>query len=222
MGNLYFYSDQSIIENQRLDFDLIKGFGGKRIRIGYIPSCGDKERKFYNNQKNYYSQYNIEDFLFFDIDDEYDEGLINELLSCDIIHISAGDPIYCLTNMNKRNFYSILKKYYNDGGTFVGVSGGAVQLGKNAGLFKAFQSNVDDAILNLNNLSTLGLVNFEFLPHYNRWDDSFKKAVKEYSCRVKTTIYACDDGDGIILKNGCLSYIGEIKKIENGVETILK
>jgi dipeptidase E len=219
MGKLYFYSDQIIDGNKRLDLDLINSFGGKQIKLGYIPSCGDKERKYYCKQKDYYSQYNIKDFLFYDVDDEYDEALTNELLSCDIIHISGGDPIYCLTNMHKRNFYAVLRQYFNNNGTIVGVSGGAVQLGKNAGLFKVFQSNIDDAIYTLDNLKALGIADFEFLPHYNRWNDSFKNAVKEYSRRVNTTICACNDGDGIILNNGFETFIGAIRKIENGIET---
>ena len=219
MGKLFFYSDQIIEENKRIDLELIKRTEKNQIKLGYIPSCGDKNRKYFNKQIDYYSQYNITDFMFLDLDSEFNNELVEELLTCDIIHISGGDPIYCLTNMRKRNFYSVLKEYYLNDGILVGVSGGAVQLGKNAVSFKIFQSSLDEALNEFDNLQTMGVVDFEFLPHYNRWGEEFKDLVKEYSRMVKTTIYACDDGDGIIIDNGTIAFIGTIKKIENGTET---
>jgi dipeptidase E len=33
--------------------------------------------------------------------EEYDNSKVNDLLSCDVIHLSGGDPIFLLKNINK-------------------------------------------------------------------------------------------------------------------------
>jgi peptidase E len=53
----------------------------------------------------------------------------------------------------------VLFDYFNNGGTIVGVSGGAVQLGRTTTLFQLFIGDKDE------NLDALQLVDFEFLPH---------------------------------------------------------
>jgi dipeptidase E len=90
------------------------------------------------------------------------------------------------------------------------VSGGAVQLGKSANLFQLFigDSNEDE-------LDTLNFVDFEFLPHYNRWNDDFKREVLTYFKTAGTTVYAGNDGDGLIVhEDGTLQMIGDIVVIK--------
>lgn len=130
---------------------------------------------------------------------------------------SGGDPIYFLNNMKRRIFLSVLQSFAAKGGTIVGVSGGGVLLGKNAALFKLFQNDLTTAFEHRDNLKALGLVNFEFLPHYNRWNDSFKQAVEKYTSMTDATVYACDDGSGIIVEENKTDFIGTVYQIEDGV-----
>lgn len=44
----------------------------------------------------------INDLLYFDLDDEYDDTKISEILSCDVIHLSGGNTFYFLSLMQKR------------------------------------------------------------------------------------------------------------------------
>lgn len=171
MGKLYFYSDQvnETIDNQRLDKILLIGMDTKNIKIGYIPSTEDKEKIYFNTKLQYYRNYGIQNILFFDLYSEFRSSEIDELLKCDIIHLSAGDPIEFRNAIQKRNMKNILCDYFNRGGIIVGVSGGAVQLGKSTKLFQMFIGDTEEE------LETLNLVNFDFLPHYNRWNDEYKK-----------------------------------------------
>lgn len=98
----------------------------------------------------------------------------------------------------------------------VGVSGGAVQIGRSAGPYKVFMDGLESALDNIENLNTLGVANFEVLPHYNCWDENFKESIKEYSRTLQTNIYALNDGDGILMDNGKFELIGNVIRIENG------
>ncbi|WP_409299189.1 Type 1 glutamine amidotransferase-like domain-containing protein [Peribacillus sp. SCS-26] len=85
-----------------------------------------------------------------------------ELNKCDIIHLSAGNPIALWKAIQHRNMKGVLCEYFNQGGTFAGISGGAVQLGKSIKLFQIYSGDSEVQ------LEGLQLVNFEFLPHFNR------------------------------------------------------
>ncbi|MGB8000962.1 MAG: hypothetical protein WCF60_12840, partial [Anaerobacillus sp.] len=60
---------------------------------------------------------------------------------------------------------------------------------------------------------SLQFVDFEFLPHYNRWNDDFKQKVLAYSQETGTKVYAGNDGDGLIVDGDTITTIGNIKVI---------
>ncbi|MBM7619350.1 dipeptidase E [Bacillus tianshenii] len=213
MGKLFFYSDQvsEYPGNQRMDKMLFDGFDPNNIKIGYIPSTDDKERNYFQTKVNYYRQYGITDIRFFDLYEDFDSWQEEDLLSCEIIHLSAGNPIEFRAAIKKRRMENVLWQYFNQGGIIVGVSGGAVQLGKSANLFQLFIGGSSDG-----DLGTLDFVDFEFLPHFNRWNDDFKQSVLSYSESNGITVYAGNDGDGLIVhEGGKVEMIGDIVVIEN-------
>jgi dipeptidase E len=147
--------------------------------------------------------------MFFDLYSEFDPLKIKELLKCDIIHLSAGNPMEFRFAIKKRNMKKVLWDYFNNGGTIVGVSGGAVQLGKSTKLFQLFSETLSNG-----DSDTLQFVDFEFLPHYNRWDDRFKREVLKYSQTTRTTVYAGNDGDGLFVDGDNIQLIGDIVVID--------
>ncbi|MCA1063778.1 Type 1 glutamine amidotransferase-like domain-containing protein [Rossellomorea sp. AcN35-11] len=94
--------------------------------------------------------------MFFDLYSEFEPLIIQELLKCDIIHLSAGNPIEFRKAIKQRNMEKVLCDYYHHGGMIVGVSGGAVQLGKTTKLFQMFTGDLDG------DLQASQLVDFEF------------------------------------------------------------
>ena len=218
MRKLVLYSDQGNKNNEKVDARLLRLVQKPNARVGYIPSGGDKERKYYQENCDYYKKLGFEDFFFFDLGDEYDGSKVDELFSCNIIHLSAGDPLYFLQNIKKRNFVDVLRHFVDQGGILVGVSGGSLQLTKTVAVYKSFIGDLDNITYeDYVGLSALNLVDFEFLPHYNRWNQDFINTVKAYSAKFASLIYACRDGDGILVNDNEIEFIGNIIRIENGI-----
>ncbi|MCM3612169.1 Type 1 glutamine amidotransferase-like domain-containing protein [Planococcus sp. MERTA32b] len=206
MGKLFFYSDQ-ITEspgNKRLDHLLLEGLDLEHAKIAYIPSTEDKEKVYYTLKAEYYRGYGIRNMMFFDIYSEFDSTRIDELLQCDIIHLSAGNPLELRKALRRRKMDEHLNAYFKQGGVLAGVSAGAVQFGKSTKLFQLYAGDSEET------LDALRFVDFEFLPHYNRWNDGFKKQVQDYARTTGTTVYAGNDGDGLIVEDGEIQFIGDI------------
>ena len=208
-GTIIFYSDQVIPENERLDKRIFEISGKARPRLAYIPSASDATRKYYKDKCEYYKKYGIEDILYYDLNKGYDPSKTDELLACDAIHLSGGDPFQFLGSIRKKNFGPVLKKYWEDGGILLGISAGAIVLTPSINISHVFyQSRTDKH-------QAVGLVDFHFLPHWNlrvgRLED-----VKKFSKENQATVYACKDGDGMVIKDGKVELVGELLKIENG------
>jgi dipeptidase E len=220
MKKLVFYSDQVFRGNNKVDAGLINLIDKPNPKIGYIPSCGDKERIYFRENCEYYRKLGFENFFFFDLDVEFENSTTDELLSCDLIHFSGGDPIYFNKNIKEKNFIDVFRNYVEQGGILVGVSGGGLQFTKTVAIYQSFIGDVDRMDqADYFALSALNMVDFEFLPHYNRWDEIFISKVKSYSIKFDSLIYAVRDGDGILIRNDQIVFVGNGVKIENGLIT---
>jgi len=217
MKKLVLHGDQ-INGKTQIDEAFLKFFGTKKPKIAYIPSQSDSQRKYFNQKVEWYKQFGITDLLYFDIDQEYHEEKIPELLSCNAIFLSGGNTYYFLNSLKNRNFIPVLKDYVEKGGVLIGVSAGSIIMSKTITV-----TSIDDDIggdqnaVGLKDFSALGLNDFEFFPHFDKDNDEIVKRLKEYSKTSKSVIYACKDGDGIIVNGNNMQFFGEVLKIENGI-----
>ena len=218
--HIFMYSDQVIEENLQMDLKLIEVATSKvgsvgKIKVGYIPSAGDRERKYYNDKVNYYQKYGISHFMFFDLDEEYDEGFLNDLMDCTIIHLSGGKPVELNRHVMNRSFGANLEAYLLDGGIVVGVSAGAIQLTRSIGLYLAYMFGFDyEREQHQAALTTSQLVDFEFVPHLNRFSQAYIDGLQNYSDRYGTRIYGCYDGGGIHVHDQQIDRFGQVIMIE--------
>lgn len=216
MKKLVLHSDQ-VSGKTQVDEAFLKYFGDSKPKIAYIPSQSDLTRKYFNQKVEWYKQFGITDLLYFDIDQEYNEEKIPELLSCDAIFLSGGNTYYFLNSLKNRNFISVLQGFVEKGGVLIGVSAGSIIMSKTVSV-----TSIDDDIggdqntVGIKDFSALGLNDFEFFPHFDINNYEITKRLKEYSKASKSVIYACKDGDGIIVDNDNMQFFGEVLKIENG------
>lgn len=211
MKTLILHSCQ-ITAKKQLDKELIKLIDPASAKIGYIPSESDVKRQYYQLLQAWYEQFGYSDFLYFDLDREYDESLTNDLFSCQIIHLSGGNTYYFLDSLIKRNFLTKIQTFVDSGGILVGVSAGSILMSKHIKICQFFDENE----VELKDQQALNLVDFEFYPHYERNNPEIKAKLVKYSRRTQNIIYACEDGDGIIINNGKTQFIGDMFQFRKG------
>lgn len=185
--------------------------GGQALRLAYIPSRTDKERWYFEKAKPEFSELGVTDFFYFDVDEDFESSQLEEFTSCDAIFLSGGNTYQFLKNMKERNIVKYIKKMVNEGKPLIGVSAGSIIMSKSIKI-AAFH---DENEVQLNELSGLGLVEFEFMPHWNREKDQLDELLK-YSLNQEERIFTCDDGDGIVIEGDEIEFYGDIKKIRNG------
>ena len=211
MKKLVLHSDQ-IQGHKEVDLAFMELLGKKGPRLAYIPSQSDLQRKYFNQKVEWYKQFGITDLLYFDVDKEYDERKIDELLACDAIFLSGGNTYYFLNSLKKRKFLPKLREYVRTGGILIGVSAGSIMMSKTINITTLHDKNT----IGLKDYKALGLVDFEFFPHLDHNMKQYLEDLKKYSIESNSIIYACKDGDGIIINDNDMQFFGEVLKIENG------
>jgi len=211
MKKLVLHSDQ-IQGHKKVDLAFMELLCKKGPRLAYIPSQSDLQRKYFNQKVEWYKKFGITDLLYFDVDKEYDERKIDELLACDAIFLSGGNTYYFLNTLKKRKFLPILIEYVWKGGILIGVSAGSIIMSKKINITTLHDENT----IGLKDYTALGLVDFEFFPHLGHNMKQFLENLKKYSIKSNSVIYACKDGDGIIVNDHEIKFFGEVLKIKNG------
>lgn len=185
--------------------ELIKGYS---FTLGYIPSQTDRNRIYFRKSKAFFSSIGVTDFVYFDVDEEYDSRLIDELLSCDGLYLSGGNTFSFLNRLKEHGMIESIRSMVEAGKPVIGVSAGAIMM---ANTIKIAEF-IDENDIGLKELSALGLVPFEFMPHWGKQRSQLEE-LEGYSNGTGHSIYACFDGDGIILIDGEEEEYGDILKI---------
>ncbi|MBB6021178.1 dipeptidase E [Paenibacillus sp. JGP012] len=201
LSDLYFDSNGELNERIQSLFQQ-----KQQPSIGYIPSSSDPQRIYVEHTRRYYRQLGIEDLQYYDLDTEYEEGRINSLFQCDAIHLSGGNTFYFLSMLQKRNLLERLRSYVNSGGILIGVSAGSILMTPSIRL-AGYGEDADENDIDLTDLRALGLVNFEFAPHWDR-SEVMLQSFQEYIQLHQTKVYACPDGGAVIVENESLELFG--------------
>ena len=196
-----------------LDEILFQTFLGKNPTITFIPSESDRTRKYYQKLANWYSQFTPVNLLYFDLGEEYDPGSESRTFSSDAIYLSGGDTRRFLQALRQRGFDTKLCDYVSGGGTLIGTSAGSILMCPNINITVL---DPNHATPPLADMSALDLVSFEFYPHLNWNPVQGKKDVTAYSKQTDSCIYACNDGDGIIVDGDRIKLIGDVMQVQDG------
>ncbi|SDY83108.1 dipeptidase E [Bacillus sp. 166amftsu] len=209
MRKIVLYSDQ-VQEDRKLDYELLRLLNKENPSIAYLRSSSDVTGKYFNYVVKYYRELGISNVEYFDLDKEYDERKINDIFNYDAIHLSGGNTFRFLNSLRKRNLMQPLKYYVENGGVLIGVSAGSIITTKSIDTAQF----VDEDIIGLEDRSSLGFVDFDFLPHWSEeQSEKYLDLVRDYSKLKNRTIYACKDGGGIVIDGENIKLIGNIIKI---------
>lgn len=212
---LIFYGGGFEHENLSLDKEAIKLTGKKRPQVTYIPSCSYESEIDFKHFAEHYYKLGIRKIICFPVDIKSDETFQKIAFESDIIHLSGGNTYYFLKHLRKNKLLDRLKKFVADGGVLTGLSAGGILMTpdiKTAGYPKFDKDDNDE---NVRNLNALGLVDFEFFPHY-RNSKRYNAALSKESKKTKRPIFASPDGSGIVVNGNDVKFIGRSYCFHNG------
>lgn len=210
MANLVMLSDLS--NSNAALMNRIKDFiGNGNFKLAYIPSQTDKERKYFNAAKDFFLSLGVSDFLYFDIDQEFDVSTVVPLTTCDGIYLSGGNTFYFLKKLKERKLDFLLKALALKGKLMIGVSAGAILMSKSIKIAEF----IDENEIQLKEFDGLNLVDLEFMPHWESQETKSQQLL-DYSLNREGSIFTCNDAGGIVIAGNRIDYFGEINEIRKG------
>ncbi|HLE12273.1 MAG TPA: Type 1 glutamine amidotransferase-like domain-containing protein [Bacteriovoracaceae bacterium] len=190
-------------------------------RVAYIPSESDFDRQYFQKTQEQYKLLGVETILYCDVDKEFSISIVDAMFNAEVIQLSGGFTPYFLNNLRNRGLIKPLAEYGSEQGCLIGVSAGALIMGKDLAILLEDQEE-GNATRELENIGGLGLYDFEFYPHFGRSDSDFEK-LQTRSSLMKNTIIACNDQSGIILgENSNLIAINEVQVFKSGIHQIFE
>jgi dipeptidase E len=207
---LVLYSDQVVAANRKLDLEVLRLLANAAPRIGYLSSAPDPARRFFAAKQAYYAQYGAIDLTYFDPEEL---GALDALLACDAIHLTGGDTRGYLARLRRAKLIEPLRQYALSGNLLIGTSAGAILMTPSIAVNALFEV-AEPA--DTSEQAALNLVPFEFFPHL-QVDPAYQQSLMHYSRgNGGRSIFACTDGDGIIVEGGKVRAVGAITEIREG------
>ncbi|MHC1740286.1 MAG: Type 1 glutamine amidotransferase-like domain-containing protein [Anaerolineaceae bacterium] len=215
MKKLVLYCDQEIPENSKVDRRMLALVSKKRPKIGYIPSAADPDRRWFAAKAAYYDSIGATLSNYFELDVNYRPEELPDLLKCDAIHLSGGNTYHFLYWLRRRDMLARLVEFVDRGGVLIGNSAGSIMMTPEISSTDLFNDSPYTGE-EMNDLSALGLVEFAFFPHLNKFPN-YRSLLSEFSRKHKYPVYACADGDGILVDGNQIEFIGPAIKAQNGI-----
>jgi peptidase E len=216
--NLALTSDLPSTANQVV-FDFIRS-GGPHPRIAWMPPFTEMGRERFPAAQELFGAYGFSDLEYCDIDEEPNEEQLAHLDQYDVIYLTGGDPIGFRRNILRAGLPGRLRQCLTAGRLIVAASGGSMQLTKNVSLFRLLTAALDEVFANRSEYEALGVVDYEILPHLNRFEPAFLETVRRYSERVAHDVIGLADGAAVLHRSGDDYWcVGQATRFRSGVMT---
>lgn len=212
---LVMFSEQLINKDNPMNRAMENIIKQKDMKIGYISSTSDLSKKYYHEVKSYYENFGVKKILYFDLGKTYNESLMDELLSCNAIHLSGENTEKFIELLRSRGFQKILIQYAKDGGILIGSSAGSIIMSSSIEIINYIGEKTT-----IGNKEALNLVDFEFVPHWGENKDNLYKII-DYSIKKENPIYCFKDGYGVIINGDTMDFYGDVTKIHKGNVSLL-
>jgi dipeptidase E len=215
---LVLYSGGQQRSNQELHQELMNLTGKRRkISLTYVPFCADNAEIYFRRISKRFQRFGASRFqcLPLDLPQAPTPDEIKRAFSSDVVYLAGGNTFYFLHWIRKRKLLGALRNYVKEGGVLAGLSAGAHMMTPHIGLAGLKGLDPDDNEVGLKSLGALGLVEFEFMPHFYESRHSVK-IMRKYSEKSGTTIYGCADGGGIVIHGHLFSVLGRCWVFHDG------
>lgn len=182
---------------------------GRHKSLTYIPFCADGARSFYLRAIRRYKPFGFSRFGMLAADEPFTREDLKRTFDSDAIYLAGGNTFYFLKHLRAAGLLPRLRKYVRDGGVLAGLSAGAILMTPTIGLAGYPPEDADENDVKLRDLSALGLVDFEFFPHF---EDTrrLRELLRRYSIKSRFPVLAARDGGGIQVQGGELTVFGRL------------
>ncbi len=218
---LVFYSGGQNPSNEKIHKVLAKlareSKKSRRLSLTYIPVWAESSEAFFRRFVKRYRAVGFREFHCLPVDVPVSRKSLKRALQADAIYLAGGNTFYFLKHLRKSGVLTKLKKFAKKGGVVAGLSAGAIIMTPSIGLaaYPIFDADNNEVRLRRKHWKALGLVNFEFFPHFVS-SRRYIQAMINYSRRRKRRVYACQDGGGISIRGKEVSFFGKVKCFEKG------
>jgi dipeptidase E len=213
---LVMYSGGYGKENQALAVEVGELLRGNRSPVvAFVPGNSEDSDCDFRDFKRTLTGSGIKRFVCIPIDQALSGEDEAALLASDAILLGGGNTFYLLHHLREHKLLGKLRAYVRSGGLLMGLSAGSILMTPNVMTAEVPGLDADDNDVGIKDYSALGLVPFEFSPHYQggRRADS---ELLSHSKRSKRPIYACADGEGIVVRNGTIRFVGRVTVFHRG------
>ena len=197
-------------QNEPIDRAALRLTGKKNPKFLFIPSANHIPDFEYEYIRATYGALGVTNIILFNLDRPYSLVDAEKLVrSADIIYLSGGNTFYFLKSIRRHNFDRLLINFVQNGGVLAGLSAGAIIMTPSIATASYPKFDRDENTVGLRSMEALGLVNFEFFPHYSN-EPEYARELKKQSALIKRPIYGVGDGGGIIIEKDRISFFGRV------------
>lgn len=214
---LALYSGGTNKENRTLVKEALSLIEGKNPSVAFVPVHGEDAEDEFRAFRRQFAGSHVKDFRCVPIDGPLTAKQEKSLFSADAIFLGGGNTYYFLKHLKARKLMPKFRAFVKRGGVLMGLSAGSILMTPSIMTAAVPVVDSDDNEVGLTDMKALGLVPFEFSPHYYE-SKVVDKELKEYSKSLPHPIYACADGQGIIVRNGTIHFVGQVSVFHNGAK----
>lgn len=195
MSNILLFSDLTEI-NKSTILDMLFPQVSNGMSFAYMPSGGIHGAEAYILQwkviaNEYGAQFSVIDNTSTDARES------NKLLNADVMLISGGNTFQLLSNLKKSGLdKAIVELSHKQDVTLSGFSAGAIVLTPTIAICNL--PGFDENVAGIDNLSGLGLVDFELFPHYEK--QLHETLLNEYRETTNNRVREISDEEYIFLR----------------------
>ena len=174
------------------------GSAGEDLRIAWICAETDASGATFAAAEEQFASLGFTEVELVDIDEDLDEVQIAYLHEYDVVYVGGTDPLRMRYNAHRSGLSGRLRRCAAAGRLIIGDGAGALLLTPNVSLYRLQHESIDAVLATRAAWNALGAVDYELLPHRDRWDATFMDKLREYSARVDNDIVTLADGGAIL------------------------
>lgn len=215
------------IHETLLELALRRRPDAEATRMTYMPFMREGARTFFRRFERRYRAFGGSNFDCVAADDpelpssaEARRHAARTIRDSDIVYLAGGNTFYFLAHLRRSGLLDELARFARRGGVLAGLSAGALILTPHIGLagYPTFDSDPNEIGLHHRHWNGLGLVGFEFFPHY-RDSRRYRDALCDYSKTNRRPVYACRDGSGVVVEGDRFTAHGDVWQFVAGHAT---